>query len=409
MVAMKIFILKPGLEMPILAGHPWVFSNGIEEADPQIQPGELVEVLAKDGRFLGVGLAGAGSTIKVRMISLEKLATTSGGQAGLDKDFFVGRFLELEKSKKRHLPAGTNAYRVVYADADWLPGLIVDKYDDVVVFQIHTAGMDKLHSEILEALKEAFKPRAIVERSDVDARRKEGIRVLEPVLKYGKLDGDLASFQENGIKFVANVIHGQKTGFFLDQRDARKKVMELAGGKRVLNLFSYTGAFSIYAAMGEAASVTSVDVSESAIEMAKKNFELNSLPSENKDLKYQFICADVFEYLKSASFKAGEYDMIICDPPAFAKGGDKTDQAKRAYTDLNKKCLELLGPGGILISSSCSGRVSLEDFRGFLRIAAGKAGRDVRVLASLGQGFDHTDRLCFTEGTYLKTLVLEII
>lgn len=416
--------LKAGKEVPILGGHPWVFSHGVEDSEVQVKPGELVEVLAKNGRFLGMGLVGAGSSIKVRMISMEKLEKT-------DKDFFVKRFLELNESKKRHLPEGTNAYRIVYADADYLPGLIVDIYGDVLVFQIHTAGMDRLHTEIVEALKEAFKPKAIVERSDVEARRKEGIRVLPPELKHGELAEDgLVLFQENDIKFYADVLTGQKTGFFLDQRDARKKVGELAGGKRVLNLFSYTGAFSVYAARGGAESVVSVDVSGAATEMAEKNFELNGFVQNNRleftpgsdtenegkfsqtvaqesATKFSFVTSDVFAYLKTV--EKGQFDLIICDPPAFTKGVAKIEQAKKAYSEINQRCLELLEEGGILVTSSCSGRLVMEDFRNVLKIAAGKASKNVRVLAALGQAFDHTDKLAFPEGRYLKTLVLEVI
>lgn len=397
--------LKAGKEVPILGGHPWVFSHGAEETQEQLKSGELVEVLAKNGRFLGMGLVGAGSSIKVRMISMEKLEK-------IDKDFFVKRFLALDESKKRHLPDGTNAYRIVYADADYLPGLIVDIYGDVLVFQIHTAGMDKLHTEIVEALKEAFKPRAIVERSDVEARRKEGIRVLAPELKYGELAEDgLVLFQEGGIKFYADVMTGQKTGFFLDQRDARGRVRELAGGKRVLNLFSYTGAFSLYAAMGGAESVVSVDVSGAATKMAEKNLELNKnefsqTGEQESDSKFSFVTSDVFAYLKTV--EKGQFDLIICDPPAFTKGVAKIEQAKKAYSDVNQRCLELLEEGGILVTSSCSGRLVMEDFRNILKIAAGKAGKNVKVLAALGQAFDHTDKLAFPEGRYLKTLVLEV-
>lgn len=394
--------LKPGREIPILAGHPWIFSNGIREISAgdstEIEPGELIEVRAHDGMFLGMGLFGAGESIKVRMISREKLAE-------LNEEFFVKRFLELDELKRRYLPEKTDGFRLVYADSDYLPGLIVDRYGDCFVFQIHTAGMESFRSEIIEALKKAFTPKLIVERSDIEVRKQEGLEVMKPVVHFGNLGSASIIFQESGIKFYVDVLGGQKTGFFLDQRDARRKVGELSSDRKVLNLFSYTGAFSLYAAKSGAKKVTSVDVSQSAIEMAKKNFELNA---EKFSAESDFVCSDVFEFLNH-EVKVGDYDLIVCDPPAFAKGGSHLEQAKEAYIGINQKCFELLEVEGILVTSSCSGRIVTEDFRNVIKIAAGRAGKNARVIAALGQSFDHTDRIAFPEGRYLKTLVLEVI
>ncbi len=411
-------ILKPHKEAFVRAGHPWIFSNAIEggpvdEDRRRVSEVGLVQILANDGKFLGVGMFNPKTSISVRMLSTDENVV-------VDKEFFKKRFSELEERKKRFLPNETTGYRLVNADADWLPGLIIDRYEDVFVFQIHTAGMDICRDIIIEALKEAFDAAAIVERSDIDARKQDYLTPLPVKTHHGNIDGPVL-FKENGVKFFVDVLTGQKTGFFLDQRDARRKIGELANGratghagggydgqgKKVLNLFAYTGGFGLYAALNGAAKVTTIDISEPAIKLAKENFKINGLAVN--DEKYDFICADVFDYLNSNEIKSEMFDLIICDPPAFAKSNDKVDQAKKAYTDLNMRCMELLKEGGILMTSSCSGRITQEDFRDILKISAGRSRKDLRVLATLAQPFDHTERVCFPEGRYLKTFVLECI
>ena len=386
--------LKPKKDMPVASGHPWIFSNGISKCEAK-NIGEIVEVFSDGGEYVGTGYFNPQGSISVRILSRNR------GEV-FDSEFFEKRFKELDDSKKKIIPENTNAYRLCYADADSLPGLIVDRYGDVFVFQIHTAGMDCFRKEIVSALKNAFKPSAIVERSDVEIRKQEELKVLEPVVHFGNVDDEVV-FKENGIKFYVDVLGGQKTGFFLDQRDARKKLLELAKGKKVLNLFCYTGAFSLYAAKGGATKVVSVDSSKNATEFVKKNFELNKLDCG------EVVVADVFDFLSTEKVKAGAFDIIVCDPPAFAKSGGNVQKALKAYMDLNRKCLNLLKKDGILFSSSCSGRVSIDDFRNTLKIAAGSGKKDVRVLATIGQATDHTDKLSFPEGRYLKTLVLQVL
>ncbi|MCK9186332.1 class I SAM-dependent rRNA methyltransferase [Candidatus Gracilibacteria bacterium] len=387
-------ILKPKKDMPVVSGHPWIFSNGISKCEAK-NIGEIVEVFSDGGEYVGTGCFNPNGSISVRILSRNR------GEA-FDSDFFEKRFRELDELKKKIIPENTNGYRLCYADSDGLPGLIVDKYDNVFVFQIHTAGMDNFREEIISALKNAFKPSAIVERSDVEIRRQEGLKVLGAVIHFGKTDNEII-FEENGIKFYVDVIGGQKTGFFLDQRDARKKLFELSKNKKVLNLFCYTGAFSLYAAKGGAIKVTSVDISKTATEYTKKNFELNKIDAG------EIVTADVFDFLSTEKIKNGDFDIIVCDPPAFAKSGGNVQKALKAYMDLNRKCLALLKKDGILFSSSCSGRVSLDDFRNTLKIAAGGAKKDVRVLSTISQATDHTDKLSFPEGRYLKTLVLQVL
>ncbi len=386
--------LKPKKDVPVVSGHPWIFSNGIAKCEAS-NIGEIVEVFSEGGEYIGTGYFNPQGSISVRILSRNR-------DEIFDCKFFEKRFRELDDAKRNLIPDNTNAYRLCYADADMLPGLIVDKYGDVFVFQIHTAGMDKFREEIISALKNAFKPSAIVERSDIEIRKQEGLKVLEPVVHFGKINEEII-FEENGIKFYSDVVGGQKTGFFLDQRDARKKLLELCKDKKVLNLFCYTGAFSLYAAKGDAKKVVSVDISKTATELVKKNFELNGLEA------VEIVAADVFDFLSTEKVKPGDFDIIVCDPPAFAKSGGNVQKALKAYMDLNRKCLALLKKDGILFSSSCSGRVSIDDFRNTLKIAAGSAKKDVRVLSTIGQAPDHTDKLSFPEGRYLKTLILQVL
>jgi 23S rRNA (cytosine1962-C5)-methyltransferase len=390
--------LKPGKEYPIKAGHPWIFSNAIQK-ELACEPGGLVRVESSNGLPLGTGMINPQNSIRVRMISRD-------ADTPIDVDFLVERFKALDASKKIHLPPRTNGYRVCHSDADGLPGLIVDRYAETLVFQVTTAGMERLKDKVVEALMKALKPKALVERSDGDTRSAENLKSLPPKVWHGKVEEPIV-FLENGLKFLADTLKGQKTGFFFDQRDARMKVRELARNRHVLNLFGYSGAFSVYAAQGGAATVTTVDVSGAALDLARKNLELNGFDPAD-ETRFKFVEADVFDLFKTKSFKEPA-DLIVCDPPAFAKSEKHVAQALEAYQSLNQRCLWMLQEGGILVSSSCSGRVTAEDFRKVLKMAAGHTGRDVRLLGFLGQAFDHTEKLAFPEGRYLKTAILEVI
>jgi 23S rRNA (cytosine1962-C5)-methyltransferase len=390
-------ILKPGKDVPVRAGHPWVFSNAVDRVEGTPGPGDLIAVKSAKGDVLGLGTWNGMNSIRIRLLSNK--------EEPIDASWFGAKFKTLDAWKRSHLPEKTNGYRLVHAEADGIPGLIVDRYDDVLVFQIHTVGMERLRDEVIAGLR-TFNPTAIVERSDVEARVREGLKTLAPVVHVGEIK-DAVPFLEHGFHFLADVLRGQKTGFFLDQRDARAEVGRLAKGKRVLNLFGYTGAFSVHAAKGGASFVTTVDVSVPALETAEHQFRLNKLDPDD-DTKFLFLEADVLELLQEKDLEGGPYDLIVCDPPAFAKTDSQVEKALRAYGELNEACLERLGVGGRLVTSSCSGRVSAEDFRSMLRIAAGKAGRDVRLLGFLGQPADHAERLAFPEGRYLKTAILEV-
>lgn len=392
-------ILKPGKDVPLSAGHPWVFSNAIDSIDGKPGAGDLVIVRSHKGETLGLGTWNGLNSIRVRMLERDT-------NRSINADYFAERFAELDAWKRSHLPKDTNGYRLVHAEADGIPGLILDRYADVFVFQIHTAGMDRFRGEIVDALLKTFKPTAIVERSDIEARNREGLTPLPVKIHHGTVSEPVA-FQEYGLTFFADVINGQKTGFFLDQREARHLVGSLAKGKRVLNLFGYTGAFSLHAARGGAEFVATVDVSLPALEMAERQFSKNGFDPADES-KFLFLEADVLDLLDQNELEGGPYDIIICDPPAFAKTDSQVEKAMKAYAEVNAACLRALAPGGVLVTSSCSGRVTPEDFRNVLKLAAGRAKREVRLLDEIGQPFDHAERLAYPEGRYLKTLVLEV-
>jgi 23S rRNA (cytosine1962-C5)-methyltransferase len=380
-------------EIPILAGHPWIFSNGLELAPENLPVGCIVRVLNSENKVIGWGMYNSNSSIRVRMLSLNP-------DAQIDRTFFKNRLTKLREQKRSRLPKETTGYRWVYAESDFLPGLIVDQFGDTTVFQIHAAGMENQRENIVDILSE-IGGLNIIERSDVGIRKDEGMTTF-PVLAHKGVEAD-AEFLEYGIKFSANVMKGQKTGFFLDQREARILVGKHSKDKNVLNLFSYTGAFSVYAAMNGAKKVTSVDISQDALNGAMYHFSLNKIDPK----KHEFMATDAFKFIDKEAKK--NYDLIICDPPAFAKTAAQINVASEAYIRINKKCFEHLTTGGQLLTSSCSGRITATDFEKLIRTAATQAKKQVRIVRRLGQASCHTERLAFPEGQYLKTLLVEVL
>ncbi len=391
-----LLTLKPGKEIPVRAGHPWIFSEAIANAPKDLEPGSLVDVRDSHGAGVGIGSYHPGTSIAVRIYEKASVA--------LDAGWFAKRLQSVNAWKRPLLPAETTGFRLAHAESDGLPGFIVDLYGDVAVLQIHTAGAERLREPFLEGLTQALHPRAIVERSDVGARKQEGLPVLEPVVRIGTINGPVAFF-EASLRFEADVLHGQKTGFFLDQRLARLAVGRLARGKNVVNLFGYSGAFSIHALAGGAKQVTTVDISHEALELAEAHVALNALDPEQT--RTEFLQADVLKLLEDDEWRPS-VDLLVCDPPAFAKTERHREEALKAYTRVNEQCLKRLPVGGILVTSSCSGRVTPEDFRTMLRIACGRARRRVRVLQWIGHDADHAESLTFPEGRYLKTAILLI-
>lgn len=385
---MKKVSIRPQVVKNITAGHPWCFSGAIQSVDPGVENGDLCEIWSEQ-RFMGIGYYNRLSDISLRVLTRK--------QQPIDTQFFIRRFTELKQAKEVFLK-NTNAYRLVFGESDNLPGLVVDNYAGVLVVQITTLGMDKLRQLIVNALISVMRPSAIVERTDAGILEKEGITTPRELYVYGKPVTDVL-IEEHGFKFSVNVKQGQKTGFFLDQRENRLALTQYCAGKKVLNCFSYTGGFSVYAA-SVCDSVCSVDISKPAIENARQNFELNGYDLN----RHHFETQDVFDYLKN--LKKGQFDVIILDPPSFAKNRAQLKNAIKAYITINSKALEKLEDGGILVSSSCTAHVDELTFIKILHQSSVNAHCQLKVIQSSCQPFDHPYNLGFPEGKYLKFYVL---
>lgn len=386
MVQLTVFNKRVG---PIRGRHPWVFSGALTKIPDGIQSGEPVELIDEQGNFLAAGYFNSYSQIAVRVWGWTK--------EEVGKKFFEDRIkAAFELRTEFVLNKKTNACRVINGENDLLPGLIVDKYGDYLAVQFHNPGIERWRNEIIEGLESVIEPKGIYERSDMRARGIEGAEKKVGLLA-GKVPDEM-KILENGYSFIVNIKEGQKTGFFLDQRDKRMALEKYVKGKKVLNCFSYTGGFSVYALGGKAKSVVSVDASESALQMAEKNILANKLDEK----KCEFILADVKQYL--ADREMGEFDVIILDPPAFVKDRRKIHEGLQGYRKINEQALRIIPPGGLLVTCSCSTHVSLQDFRYMLTEAAGRTGRTVQIIETYTHGIDHPELAAFTEGEYLKCL-----
>lgn len=381
--------LKAGREKSVLNRHPWIFSGAVA-AWPECSDGDLVRVEAAGGEVLGGGYINRRSSICVRLLCFD------GG------DPLEALRLNLRRAIRRRqalTPPGVNAVRLVNSEGDDIPGLIVDRYGDVLVLQCGTLGIEKLKDLIVGFLVEELKPLAVYEKSNLPVRREEG---LEPQSGWlcGHLQGQV-TVKEDECLYLVDIQEGQKTGFFLDQREMRSLVRRLASGRRVLNCFCYSGAFSVCAALGGAARVKSIDSSKAALELARQNFVLNGIDADSHD----FEAADVLAALPQEKEK---YDFIVLDPPAFAKKRAHINQAARAYGELNREALRLLSPGGLLLSCSCSYYMEERLFQQILFQSAVHSGRSARIVQKHRQAFDHPVNICHPEGSYLKSFLLEV-
>ncbi len=389
MANLPILPIKPERAKSILAGHPWIFSGALAKK-PDLPDGSLVKVQSHS-QVLGIGYYNSRTDIAVRML-------TSHDEK-IDANFFADRFRLLRRRKEEWLPARTNAYRAVFAEGDGCPGLVVDKYDRTLVAQFHTLGMDRLKPMVVEGLVKAFGPVSIVERSDVANRAHEGLDDKPIGILHGS-DVSEVEIEEQGFKFMVHVKEGQKTGFFLDQRENRQAIVRYAKGRTLANCFSYTGGFSVYAA-SVAKRVVSVDISKPATEYCRRNFKLNGHATPEGD----FLALDVFDFLKG--MEPGAFDFIILDPPSFAKNKKQLTNAIKAYTTINSKALEKLPDGGILVSSSCTSHVDQSTFIKILHQSSVNARCHLKVLESREQPQDHPYHMSFPEGRYLKFFILQ--
>lgn len=381
-------VLKPGREQPILRRHHWIFSGGIAQM-PDYEPGDILPVYSHSGQFLGNAYFNPYSDIAGRMMSFfEDRRPAEVINAAISRAIQLRSSLFDQKK--------TNSFRLINGEADELPGLIVDQYDKTLVVQVSTTGMDKLKPYVVEELLAQVNPITIFERSDIPSRLKE--RLPQTTGLLAGADPVPVEVLENGIKFLVDVVAGHKTGYYLDQREMRDLVGTLSKDRRVLNCFSYTGGFSLYAAQGGALTTTSVDLSGPAIELAKQNFAINNLSGENN-----FVVADVFKFLREDPL---DFDLIVLDPPAFAKKRNDVDAALRGYRDINRLALTKMPPGSILVTCSCSYHVDREMFEKVVQQAAAEANRSVKIIHRHRLAFDHAINLHQSESDYLKSLVL---
>jgi len=394
---MNLITLKKGREKPLLRRHPWVFSGAVASVQGDPQPGDTIAVLSTNGQFLAWGAYSPQSQIRARIWSWEERDT-------IDIDFLKTKIQAAIKLREEWInPQTTNAYRMVHAESDGLPGLIVDRYDNVLVLQILSAGMEHWRVEIINILNELMDPEAIHERSDVAVRELEGLPLRTGTV-FGSLPQQPMLIKENDLNFFVNLETGQKTGFYLDQRDNRLFCQRIAQGKSILNCFAFTGGFTAYALAGGANSVLSVDSSEEALRLARENMTGNQLPGE----KCEWIVGDVFEELRTLRDRGRQFDMVILDPPKFAPTAAQAKKAARGYKDINLYGFKLLKPGGLLMTFSCSGGIDPGFFQKIVADAALDAGVIAQILFRLSQAPDHPTNLAFPEGTYLKGLMARV-
>jgi 23S rRNA (cytosine1962-C5)-methyltransferase len=387
-------ILKKGKEQSVKRLHPWIFSGAIRKIYGSPSEGDIVEVFSDLDEYLATGHYQIGS-ISVRIFSFDRGEPDFAfWSAKIEKAYRLRQQLQLAGNSK------TNVYRLVNGEGDELPGLIIDYYDGIAVMQMHSIGMYRIRQQLSEILTRLYGDQlcAVYDKSESTIPRKAGLEVKNDFLLG---DQHLATVTENGCTFRVDVKEGQKTGFFIDQRDNRNLLSAYCRGKEVLNVFSYTGGFSVYAARNHASLVHSVDSSAPAIALADKNMALNDIPSG----VHQSFCTDAFSYLREIKDR---YDLIILDPPAFAKHNDALKNALQAYKRINQAAIEQLRPGGILFTFSCSQVVSRENFRKSVFAAAANARRSVAILHQLTQAPDHPVSIFHPEGEYLKGLVLYI-
>ncbi len=388
---MNKIILKPGKDRSVFRFHPWIFSGAIANTEGNLQEGNLVKVYNSEQRYLATGHCQIGS-IAVRILTFE--------EENIDYNFWKKRIenaCQMRKAIGITNSSTNNVFRLIHGEGDHLPGLIVDYYAGVAVVQFHTVGMFLEKENITRALREVLgnKITAIYNKSESTLPYKAAIEPKNGYL-YGKAENFIAI--ENGLKFNVDWLEGQKTGFFIDQRENRSLLEKYAKDKNVLNMFCYTGGFSFYAMRGGAKSVHSVDVSARAIELTKQNVELN-FPG---DSRHEAFAEEAFKFLESSY---GKYDLIILDPPAFAKHQNVLNNAIQGYKKLNRKGIEVIKPGGIIFTFSCSQVMTKELFRQTVFTAAANTGRKIRILHQLTQPADHPVSIYHPEGEYLKGLV----
>ena len=383
--------LKRGKERVLANRHPWIFAGAIaRESGPA--DAAIADLVDDSGQRLASGLYSAHSQIRMRALTF--------GESDLTADLLRERIAGAVRRRDSILGDRTSAARLVHAEGDELSGLVVDRYGDVVVVEIANSGLEKLKPLLADSLREVVAPRLLYFKNDLPARKLEHLTTEPDTIGEGSPSTIVT---ENGLRFAVDPAAGQKTGFFLDQRENRALARELAGGRSVLNLFSYTGAFGVYAAAGGASSVENVDISQPAIDGAQQNHELNGLSEKSR-----FTVADVFSYVRARARTADSVGLLVCDPPAFAKSRGEVDRAARGYKDVNLFAMKVVEKDGLMMTFSCSGHMSLDLFQKVIFSAALDAGRRVSILKRLTAGIDHPVSLYCPESEYLKGFLLQV-
>lgn len=394
---MQTIYLKKGRESSLLRRHPWIFSGAVERVDGDPVQGEIMRVKAASGQILGIAGYSPSSQIRARMLTFSADDT-------IDSEFFK-RLLQASIERRRSLLNSENrtGCRLVYGESDGLPGLIVDRYGDFLVCQFLFAGLEAWREDIVNHLRALFPCKGIYERSDAAVRRREGLEPTQGVL-WGEDPPELVEINEAGRIYALSIANGHKTGFYLDQYDNRHLLSKLCEGSEVLNCFAYTGGFGIAALQGGAKHVTNVDSSAPALDIAKANFERNGYGEE----QYTNVTANVFELLREYIDQKREFDVIILDPPKFAETKAQFKRAARAYKDIALQASQLIRPGGLLMTYSCSGAIDLSLFQKITADGLLDAGRNGQIIHYLHQAEDHPVGLPFPESLYLKGLVCRV-
>lgn len=390
-------ILKQGREKSVNNRHPWIYSGAIARVEGKPSNGDVVDVWNSKARFVARGIYNEKSQIQVRLLTWNPNDTVDG-------DLWRRRLRRAVAGRQALLESPeTDSFRLVYAEADGMPGFIADKYGTWVVVQFLSLAAERYRQAIVDALIDMVEPQGIYERSEGEGRAKEGlVEVTGPL--WGEIPPDIIEITENGHTFLVDIKMGQKTGFYLDQRENRQKVTKYFTNKEILNTFAYTGAFSVYAAHAGAKRVLNVDTSERALQMAERNMRRNGF-GDREDI---YAVADVFELMRVYRDSNWKFDVIILDPPKFAHSQRHVERATQGYKDINLLGMKLLKPGGVLISFSCSGAVNADLFQKVLFGAAVDAGRHVQIIEWLNQGSDHPVLLTYPESAYLKGLVCRV-
>ncbi|WP_140938582.1 class I SAM-dependent rRNA methyltransferase [Sphingobacterium lumbrici] len=394
---MKKVILNKGKDKAAWQLHPWVFSGAVNKVIGQPQNGDVVSVYNNEDEFIAFGIYNNTSRVAVRLLEWHP-------NREVNEEWWRNRVRNAVHSRLHLLSEKNDTVRLIFAEADFLPGLIADKYADYISVQVHAAGVEQVKAIIIDELVQLLEPKGIYERSDLKSREHEGLPDSNGLL-YGTVPPEFVAIIENDIQYKVNIVEGQKSGFYCDQRDNRLLTAQYVKGKKVLDCFSYSGGFTLNALRGGASHVTAVDSSALAIDTLRQNIALNGFDTE----QYTAVQSDVNKYLRELGEQQTKFDLIVLDPPKYAPSRSTLDKASRAYKDLNRRGLMLLESGGLLATFSCSGAMDIDTFKQVLAWAALDAGKEIQFIRQFHQPEDHPVRASFSEGEYLKGLLVRVV